>query len=103
MVGKWHSKKGIIKMTIYHMHDWSIEGSNDPYKAPEMQSMHLVGFRDYEDKRVITSSIVEVNGCNIITRTGSTYILEDINPQYLAWMQANGYEYDPNNPIKLIS
>ena len=88
-------------MATYRLHKWSVESARDLWQAPELASIRLVGYRDDEtEHRVITSPIVEINGKNITTYSGSVYILEDISPDYLQWMQDNGITFDPDNPIK---
>lgn len=73
---------------------------NDPYLAPECQyHKALVGFRDEETEQVRTSAIVKVDGRSITTYSGSTYILEEIDKDYLFWMNQNGYIYDYDHPI----
>jgi hypothetical protein len=89
-------------MATYHLYRWSVTSfSDNPWHAPEQRQLCLVGFRDQETKRVITSTIKEVNGREITTETGSKYLLEDIDPEYLSWMDAEGLVYDPINPIKV--
>ena len=86
---------------IYHLHKWSVQEDNDPYLAPEVNSKRLVGYRNDEDRQVITGPIVAVDGNHITTYSGSVYVLQDIDPEYLTWMTDNGYAYDPEHPITL--
>jgi hypothetical protein len=73
---------------------------DDPYLAPECKyAKALLGFRDDEKEQVRTSAIVQVNGRSITTYSGSTYILEEIDPDYLIWMERHGYAYNPECPI----
>jgi hypothetical protein len=85
---------------IYQLHKWSVVSSYDPYKAPEAKRIQLTGFRDNETSSVITSDIVDIDGKSIKTLSGSIYILDDIDPEYLSWLEANEIDYDPDNPIK---
>lgn len=86
----------------YSLYKWSIVPTfDDPFKAPEINPGRLFGFRDQDPKSVRTSPIVSVNGREITTSSGSVYILEDIDPAYLSWLEDNGFEYDPVNPIKI--
>jgi len=86
--------------SVYHLHKWAVVSDNNPYRAPEARTISLTGFRDNETHQVITSQIVEIDGKYIRTWSGSIYILDDIDPEYLKWMQDNDIEYDPENPIK---
>lgn len=86
-------------MATYHLHRWAVIG--DPYDAPEAAKLRLVGYRDQDEKRVHTSVIVEVNGREITTYSGSVYILEDIDPDYLKFLDETGEIYDPDNPIRV--
>lgn len=87
-------------MTIYHLYRWSLCDllPPDPYRAPELQRACLSGYRDQQMKRIVTSPIMKVNGREIQTMN-NTYILEDIDPEYLQWMHDNGFTYDSDNPI----
>ena len=90
-------------MKTYHLRQWSITSNNDPYCAPECATIHLVGYREEGDEhRAITSQVVSVNGREITT-LNSMYILENINPEYLRFLQDNKIAYDEDNPIKLVS
>jgi hypothetical protein len=88
-------------MAIYILHKWSL-GYTDPNRAPETQRACLYGIREPDNKEVQTSYIVSTNGKEVKTRN-STYILADIDPNYLDWMKSHGYEYDQDNPIKFRS
>lgn len=87
-------------MAEYHLYKWSVVISEDPYQAPETNHQRLRGYRDSENRAVKTSPLIKVDGRKITTQSGNIYILEDIDANYLKWMQDNGYEYNPENPIK---
>ena len=87
-------------VTTYHLHRWSVGDIGDTYSAPEMRRICLYGHRDQDNKWVRTSPIVTIKGREIHTEN-NIYILEDINPDYLKWMDENGFIYDPDNPIKV--
>lgn len=89
-------------MATYHLKNWSITSANDPYLPPEAQRLRLHGLRVEDDKEVTTSYIVTVDGRNITTYSGSVYILEDIDPDYLQWLKDSGRTHDPDHPIKVI-
>jgi hypothetical protein len=86
---------------IYHLHRWSVVGS--AWVAPEAQTIRLSGFRNQEERKVVTSAVDKIDGRTITTASGSVYILEDIDPDYLNWMVDNNIKYDPDNPIKVRS
>ena len=85
----------------YHLHRWSVVG--DYGIAPEARHIRLCGFRNTEERMVFTSAVVEANGRSITTESGSVYILEDIDPDYLLMLRDNNIPYDPENPIRIIS
>jgi hypothetical protein len=61
----------------------------------------LVGIRKSDGKQVETSRVVSVDGC--LARTlNSVYRLGDPSPTYLEWLQAQGYAYDPERPIRSV-
>jgi hypothetical protein len=88
----------------YKLHHWSIENNfdNNIYLAPEQCKTYLIGTRDTDNKMVKTSSISNVNGTTITTKTGSVYILGEIDPDYLKWMTDNHIPYNKDNPIKVV-
>lgn len=87
-------------MTTYYLHRWSVVGG-DPYRPPEENVIRLSGFRDQDERKINTSVIVGVNGREVTTYSGSVYILEDIDPDYLNFLNDTGKIYDPINPIKV--
>jgi len=87
-------------MATYHLHRWSIGTDTDPWIPPECQKLRLHGYRDQDPRAVRTSHIVEVNGREVKTYSGSIYILEDISSEYLQFLEDTGETYDPENPIR---
>lgn len=86
----------------YHLFRWSVTSMYDnPYMAPEANPKCLIGFRDQETKRVRTSALASINGREVTTQSGSIYILEDMDPEYRQWLDDNGLECDPDNPIRV--
>lgn len=85
-------------MAVYSLRRWSVV--RDPYKAPEVSATRLAGLRD-DAKHVTTSIIKKVNGREITTQSGSVYILEDIDPDYLKYLNDTGEHYNPENPIRV--
>lgn len=88
-------------MTTYHLHRWSLVGDTDPYKPPEHNTIRLSGFRNQDSRRVTTSVILSVNGREVTTYSGSVYILEDIDPDYLKYLDSTGEIYNHDNPIRI--
>lgn len=56
--------------------------------------------RFFDGADVITSFIVEANGRNVITHSGTNYILEEPCEEYLSSLSKRGMKYDPKQPIK---
>jgi len=88
-------------MARYNLYRWSVASVGEAHWAPEQMRRALVGFRDQETKKVITSDIESANGREITTASGSVYVLQDIDPDYLVWMEKEGIVFDPTNPIKV--
>jgi len=100
----------------YQLKNWAVVGNMDPYLPPECRKISLMGEiygrgkREFDGKEfpdgkaVYTSSIKEVNGRMITTRSGSTYeLVGDPNVEYLEFLKDTGRVYDPVNPIKVIN
>jgi hypothetical protein len=70
------------------LENWSIVNlTNDPYKAPEQQKVGLHGRvfghdRHAEGAEVSTSSIVSVLKPVVKTKSGTEYILGEIDPEF---------------------
>lgn len=69
--------------------NWSVVCTEefDPYKAPEMYAAKIAGevygHHKYEDgHKIITSRVVGVEGNSVLTKSGSTYELGDVDPEY---------------------
>jgi hypothetical protein len=89
-------------MATYHLHKWAVVNLyDDPYRAPEINPPCLSGYRDQQEKRIRTSPIDKVDGRTITTKSGSVYILEDMDPEYKEWLDNNNVSFDPENPIKV--
>ncbi len=94
-------------MTI-KIENWSVEsGADSPYVPPEHAGIRLVGqcfgHGEHDDgKRIGTSTVVASEGRFVTTFSGSRYELGKPDPKWLAWMEEEGIEYDPEQPIKLI-
>lgn len=78
---------------------WSVVGDKlDVYKAPEQRSFCLVGKLD-SGAMIKTSMIVKAEGKVITTRSGSLYVLGEIDPNYLKFIKDNNISYNKDNPI----
>lgn len=62
--------------TIYN---WAV--ISDPYQAPEIAPLHLEG-KLACGKNIRTSPIVGKIGDQILTKSGSKYSIEDVDPEY---------------------
>lgn len=69
------------------LENWSVTGSNDPYKVPELQTKQLQG-QVYDHPRfadgmfITTSTIIRVEDGRVRTKSGSLYILGEVDPKY---------------------
>ena len=69
------------------LNNWSIVYAGDLYKAPEQRSPSLCGHvsddKRFEDGTIITtSSIKELDGEFVVTRSGSKYKLGSVDERY---------------------
>ncbi len=86
---------------VYTLDKWSLVyvcDTNPSYTAPEAIKCCLYGYRN-DKKTVLTSRIVSANGRQVSTHSGSLYILKDVDPEYLEWIDEHGYNFDHKNPI----
>ena len=88
-------------MSEFHLTNWSVTTTPDPWTAPEARRIHLQGLRVEDNRNVVTSPVVAVNGKSITTLSGSIYILEEPNSDYVAWMKDNNIPFDPDAPIRV--
>lgn len=87
---------------IYHLYRWSVQYRElSPYQAPELMRAVLVGFRDTQADMIRTSSLMEAKGREITTYSGSVYVLQDMDTDFRDWLADNGFQYDPDDPIKI--
>lgn len=75
--------------------------TRDDYDAPEL-GPRIVGTREGETKQVRTATVVEVDGRFVKTASGSVYELGDADPDFVRHLEASGYAFDPENPIRLL-
>ena len=90
--------------------NWSLDSDGSLYDAPECRRIFLRGAvfghpnpRFEEGKRISTSHIKKIDGCQVTTHSGSVYTLTYPNPDYVKWCQENGHHIPtPEEPIKLL-
>ena len=66
---------------------WSLIGDFDPYQAPELQSVKLLGHvyghpNHHDGKLIMTSNVTGIVDDDIIIYSGSRYVLGAIDPEY---------------------
>lgn len=71
------------------------------YDAPELPG-RLCGVTE-SGKRVVTSRIVKAVGRTVRTESGSEYELGEADPEFVAYLNSNDYQFDPENPIRTVS
>ncbi len=92
---------------MYRLENWCTR-INDPYAAPELQSIYLHGavhdHPSFEDgKSISTSNIVDVKGNKITTSSGSVYLLGEPDLMFVAYCIENGVHVPTKEvPIKGI-
>jgi hypothetical protein len=89
------------------LESWSVVGDQNPYLAPEARSIHLQGYvfghpNHKDGTHVITSPIVGVDGRLITTKSGHTYQLGEVNPEYQKVYHDRDLSLNAKEPIKLI-
>ncbi len=68
--------------------------------APEIRGITICG--DYGGQCIRTSLVESVDGKIVKTRSGSTYQLGTVKPQFLDYLKECGYKFDPENPIRTV-
>lgn len=100
----------------YKLENWSVvDVPNSPYVPPECKRKCLQGTcperarevyyklpPEIQKDTILTSPIHEIQGKRITTRSGSVYILGEVDPNYVEFLHALGKELDLENPIKRI-
>lgn len=84
-------------MTTGKIEQWSTY--RGPFDAPELQPQ-VQGVLD--GCHVLTSRLVRTEGRVIFTETGSQYELGEPDPLFVEWLASNDYQFDPDNPIKVV-
>ncbi len=85
--------------------NWSTSLAGNPFQAPEVRALVVTGTTENDPRRpgktpITTSRVVEVNGREFKTRSGTLYRLGRIDPKFRAWLRKEGRQYDPREPIK---
>jgi hypothetical protein len=88
------------------LENWSVTLRGSIYLAPEHHQRCLqgevFGHADHEDGHHVTSSPIKTaEGQTVTTRSGTRYTLGKPNPRWLEWMEGEGIEFDPANPIEI--
>ena len=68
-----------------------------------MDRIRLAGFvadGSLKGRHIVTSYIVDVEGREVKTKSGSTYRLGKIDPNYRKWLKTDRPNWDWRNPIK---
>jgi len=86
--------------------NWSIVGSVDFYKAPEQKTIHLAGVIESHPTGlkgpIKTSAIEQVKGREVTTKSGTEYLLGNIEPKYRKWLRKNRPLWNWRKPITVI-
>lgn len=90
------------------LEEWSVRTSDDPYMAPELCGIVLVGKVQRHPKkpdgsRVITSAVLHAEGRTVRTQSGTVYRLGEPSAKYRAWLAEHRPNWDPENPIIVVS
>ena len=100
----------------YTLENWSVVDSPcDPYIPPECKTKRLMGHcperarevyyktpREIQKDEITTSPIAKIEGKRITTKSGTVYVLGQVNPDYVSFLKTLGKELDQENPIKWI-
>ena len=88
------------------LENWStVALDTNPYTAPECIPVAISGEVHGHPKfangmRVTTSAVKGAEG-RMVQTENSEYELGEISPQYRKYLDDMGYEFDPENPIKV--
>jgi hypothetical protein len=97
-----------MKRNLVFLDEWSITSTADPYTPPEHQKLKLHGFcfdhpRHKDCTEITTSSIVNVKGRIVKTRSGSIYVLGEPTADYIKWLKENNFRVPTDKePIRQI-
>ncbi len=93
-----------MEKSIIQIDNWACV-SDDPFAPPELRCLYLHGtIKGHptrpDGQKVKTSNIVRSEGDLVFTKN-SIYKLGQPDPKWLDWMEENGIQFDPENPIKI--
>lgn len=93
---------------MVRIEDWSIvQKPLSVYDSPEMRCAYLQGIvyghpQKKDGTQVITSRIVLSHKTVVATQSGNIYRLGSPSKNYIKWLNDVGYDFNPNEPIRLI-
>lgn len=58
------------------------------------------GFADGD--HILTMPVTSFQGRTIVTKSGSTYLLGEPDPEFVAFLAEEGRPFDPENPIRFV-
>lgn len=80
--------------------DWCVTVPN-LYRAPECRGRPTIAGVRPDGKRIVSSAVVEIDGCHVITQSGSHYeLVGPPHERWLAEMREANVEADVTNPLK---
>jgi hypothetical protein len=89
--------------------EWEVTyADEDPFMAPEQTGIVLVGKvtghpKKPDGTRVSTSRVLRAKGRRVSTESGTVYLLREPSAEYRAWLAEHRPNWDPENPIVLLS
>ncbi len=89
------------------LNNWRcVSRTTNPYQAPELGRLAIQGTlaEDHNSRtvgtRIVTSIVIETNGRDVTTETGTVYTLGIPDVEYLVFLEEKGIPYDQANPVK---
>ena len=98
------------KVLTGRLENWFVLCVGDLYTPPECQSIILCGeiyehkgrWKDKDGYKIQTSYIKDVEGCIVLTSSGSRYLLGKPSSDYINWCKINGIELPTaEEPIRI--
>jgi hypothetical protein len=94
------------------LENWSLgfypSSKENPYLSPQQRVRVLCGRvygnPEYADGHPIrTNYVVAARGRLVTTFSGSVYELGEVDPHYRAWSQEQGFGWDEENPVRIVT